>query len=234
MQGMKLSDLELKKLMPVFMQNDEAVKALCTAVDKLLHDPCERIPTMKIWGETDNLSEDECDELAWEQDIDWYDSSASLEVKRQIVSQAQEIKRRRGTKWAVEQLVSAYFGSGYVFEWFEVPELTDEPYTFVVLSESEISDDDLDKFIAAAEIAKNERSHIAGIYIYLFECKATIEVHWDGNGYAFDYARRCGTYPESPWSGFQCDDEVDASGSSEPYFYSVPACGTINCGTYPA
>ena len=117
MAGMKISDLDFVRLLPAFMRDDEAAIALSKAMNKLIQPPGSRIPTIRTWDEIDSLNEPECDELAWELDIDWYDSTGmSLEEKRETIKLAQQIKRKRGTKWAVERLISAYFGEGYVME----------------------------------------------------------------------------------------------------------------------
>lgn len=155
---MKLSDIEFIKIVPEFMKNDEAVKAFCQALDKLL-EPCSRASTLSTWASFGELTESECDELAWELDVDWYDYNAAIEQKRAAVSSAQQIKRKRGTKWAVEQLVSAYFGDGKVTEWYEEGE---EPFTFSVSSENpNITPEMFVKFIQAVNAAKNERSKMS-------------------------------------------------------------------------
>lgn len=155
---MKLSDIEFIKIVPEFMKNDEAVKAFCQALDKLL-EPCSRTSTLSTWASFGELTESECDELAWELDVDWYDYNATIEQKRAAVSSAQQIKRKRGTKWAVEQLVSSYFGNGKIIEWFEEG---GAPFTFSATSENpEISDEMYAKFIQAVNAAKSERSKLS-------------------------------------------------------------------------
>ena len=119
MGGMKVSELDFLRLLPAFMRDDEAAIALSKAMNKLISEPGSRIPSIRTWDEIDNMSEAELDELAWELDVDWYDSTGmSLEEKRETLKLAQQIKRKRGTKWAVERLISAYFGEGYVMEWY--------------------------------------------------------------------------------------------------------------------
>ncbi len=165
MSGMKLSELDFVCLLPAFMRDDPALIAFGKALNELIGEPCKRLDTIRTWDKIDELNEAECDELAWELDIDWYDSAGmNLTEKRETIKYAQQIKRKRGTKWAVERLISAYFGEGYVAEWFE---MDSAPYTFFVLTtETEITDENFAKFVEAANAAKNERSHMAGIYYY--------------------------------------------------------------------
>lgn len=159
MGGMKVSNIDFIRLLPAFMQDDEAAIALSKAVNKLISEPGGRIPSIRTWDEVDNLSEAECDELAWELDVDWYDSTGmSLEEKRNTIKLAQQIKRKRGTKWAVERLISAYFGEGYVVEWYETD---DSPYTFVALTTNTHTDaHNFEKFVEAVKAAKI-RAHIS-------------------------------------------------------------------------
>lgn len=164
MGGMKVSNVDFIRLLPAFMQDDEAAIALSKAMNKLISEPGSRIPTIRTWNEIDKMSEAECDELAWELDVDWYDSTGmSLEEKRNTIKLAIQIKRKRGTKWAVERLISAYFGEGYVVEWYE---MDSSPYTFVVLTTNTHTDaHNFEKFVEAVKAAKNSRSHLVGVFI---------------------------------------------------------------------
>ena len=231
MAGMKLSNLQIEKIIPRFMRSDEAVVAMCKALNKIMSEPCGNIKNARTWDRYDYVSENECDELAWELDVDWYDSSASLAEKRKMIKQAQQIKRKRGTKWAVEQLVSVYFGTGYVIEWFDTPEICDGPYTFCVLSDSEISEENYSKFLESAAVAKNERSHVSGIYFYWFIaheviCSSKVDLH------SYGY-RICGTHPEPAVAGISNRSEIDSRCILNEFFYKNIPSGRISCGTYP-
>ena len=104
MGGMKVSNIDFIKLLPAFMQDDEAAIALSKAVNKLIGEPGKRLATIRTWDKVDEFTEAECNEMAWELDIDWYDSEGmSLTEKRNTIKLAQQIKRKRGTKWAVSR-----------------------------------------------------------------------------------------------------------------------------------
>ena len=74
MGGMKVSNMDFIKLLPAFMQDDEAAIALSKAVNKLIGEPGKRLATIRTWDKVNELTEAECNEMAWELDIDWYDS----------------------------------------------------------------------------------------------------------------------------------------------------------------
>ena len=230
MAGMKLSELEFLRLLPSFMRNDEAVIALSAAVDKLLGEASERIPTIRTWDKIDELNDKELDALAWELDVDWYDDTLGINEKRATIKAAQQIKRKRGTKWAVEQLITAYFGEGYVVEWYEIG---DQPFTFIALSTNEaITQEDYAKFVEAAQAAKNVRSHLAGVFYFWEQGPTAVET---AMGYAsYDYGfRQAGTYPLPATIGIAVDNAVEVDPETAPVRYNITEAGTIDCGTYP-
>ena len=237
MGGMKLSQLDFVRLLPAFMRDDEAALALSKAVDMLMGDPGKRLSTIRTWDKIDELNEAECDELAWELDIDWYDSTGmSLEAKRETIKVAQQIKRKRGTRWAVERLITAYFGEGYVMEWYEMGRGTtyNTPYTFIVLTtETYISPENYDKFVQAANAAKNERSHIKGIYYYWqqgpetgIECALGSSLH----RYPFE---KCGTRYRPAVIGFVVKSSIETEPEETLHRYGFTAAGENTCGTFP-
>jgi phage tail P2-like protein len=157
------------------MRGDEANAALSRAVNKLIREPGSRINHLRVWDQIDNLDHADLDELAWELNVDWYSTDLSLEAKRQTIKYAQRIQSKRGTKWAVERLVSAYFGHGRVREWFE----TDgEPYTFSVeIINTELADMSVERFLKAVNAAKSARSHLSGIRLEHELPAAYVDIH---------------------------------------------------------
>lgn len=116
---MKLNDLEFIRLLPQFMRDDDAVKGLASGIDAIVPGLTASIVKLTTWDHIDELSESELDELAWELNIPWYDASASIAIKREIIKGSDKVHSHLGTKWAVENVIRTYFGSGYVSEWWE-------------------------------------------------------------------------------------------------------------------
>lgn len=233
MGGMKISGLDFLRLLPAFMRDDEAVIALSKAVNKLIGEPGKRLSTLKTWDKIHELNEAECDELAWELDIDWYDSTGmSLEEKRATIEVAQQIKRKRGTKWAVERLISAYFGEGYVMEWYEMEDAYNTPYTFIVLTtETHITAENYAKFIEAANAAKNERSHIAGVF-YFWEQEPSVECALGNRAHPYEY-KKCGTCERVATVGFIVKPGIETEPQDTAHLYGYTSAGENACGTYP-
>lgn len=232
MAGMKISDLDFVRLLPAFMRDDEAAIALSKAMNKLIQPPGSRIPTIRTWDEIDNLNEPECDELAWELDIDWYDSTGmSLEEKRETIKLAQQIKRKRGTKWAVERLISAYFGEGYVMEWYE---MYDSPYTFVALTTNTNTDaQNFEKFVEAVKAAKNARSHLVGVFYYWQQGPDPgVEYRLDTSLNRYNFVK-CGTRPRIATVGFIVKPSIETDPEETLHLYGFTKAGELTCGTYP-
>ena len=115
--AMTLSNADLRRLLPVFMQDDDAVIALAEAVNELIRGPGSKIKRICEWDQFDNLTEAELDELAYEMGIDWYDSTVPIENKRATISAAKLLKDKSGTAWAIIEAVKAAYGA--------VPEITE-------------------------------------------------------------------------------------------------------------
>ena len=98
---MKLSNLDFLRLLPQFMRDDGAVKGLAVGINKLIPTLTASIERLSTWDHIDNLSESELDALAWELNILWYDTRASIDVKREVVRNSDKLYQHLGTKWAV-------------------------------------------------------------------------------------------------------------------------------------
>lgn len=116
---MKLSNIDFLRLLPQFMRNDAAVKGLATGLNEIIPGLASAIDKLSTWDHIDELSAAELDELAWELNIPWYDTSANITIKRDVIKSSDQVHRRLGTKWAVEKIVTTYFGEGHITEWWE-------------------------------------------------------------------------------------------------------------------
>lgn len=198
MGGMKVSELDFLRLLPAFMRDDEAAIALSKAMNQLIGEPSKRLKTIRTWDKIDNLTDQECDELAWELDIDWYDSTGmSLDEKRETLKLAQQIKRKRGTKWAVERLISAYFGEGYVMEWYE---MYGTPYTFVALTTNpHITAENYAKFVEAVKAAKMNARTLRACFISGSRARIrALSTRWDPS-FTGTTSERVAPIRERPW-----------------------------------
>lgn len=227
---MKLSNADMVTLLPPWMRGDDANAALGGAINQLFREPGARVKEPRVWDQIDNLLDAELDELAWELNIDWYSSSMSLDQKRATIKVAQQVMEKRGTKWAVEQLISAYFGTGYVEEWFENG---GDPYTFKVKTTNpNIGDDGMANFMRQIDVAKSVRSHLDGVY-YFEELEATILCSPTAKMHIFEYVR-CGTKPRRANVGKIDQTIIEAQPAAKPHgFEYIHAGDGTPAGVYP-
>lgn len=117
---MKLSNIVSKKIMPLFMRTDVFNSSLCEGIDNITKDIDATInQKVKFWDNFDNMTEEQLDEVAEELKVHWYRYDAEIEQKREIVKSSKYIKRKLGTPYAIEQVLSIYFRDAHLIEWWE-------------------------------------------------------------------------------------------------------------------
>ena len=162
---MNLGDLDIKRLLPRYMREDHFNVALADVLSPAVQRAAKHVDLYSVWDHIDELSEDLLDELAWELHIDWYDKGAELGVKRALVKNSDLVHMRLGTPWAVEQVISDYFGHGEMREWFDY---NGDPHHFKILSTNpRITNDDIDKFLRILNVVKRASSWLDAILITL-------------------------------------------------------------------
>ena len=162
---MKLSNIEFIRFLPQFMRDDPAVKGLAAAVDTIVRGITTANKKLSTWDCIDELTEAELDELAWELNIPWYESSASISIKREIIKNSDKVYAHLGTKWAVENVINTYFGDGKIEEWFEYD---GSPGHFRVLSSNpSINNERLTEFLSLLQKVKRATAKLDGIILTL-------------------------------------------------------------------
>ena len=162
---MKLSDLEFIKLLPEFMRKDDAVRGLAAGIDSIIPQLAAEVEKLSTWDCIDKLSEAELDDLAWELNILWYDTGATIDVKRNIVRDSDAVYKRLGTKWAVENVINTYFGDGYIEEWFQYG---GDPGRFRVYSSNPtLNESKFAEFLNLLNKVKRASSQLDGVFITL-------------------------------------------------------------------
>ena len=100
----------------------------------------------------------------WELDVDWYEDTMPIEVKRETIKTAQLIKEHRGTKWAVEQVATNSFGDATVLEWYEYG---GKPFHFKVSTSYPLDTQALiDKFRKQINFAKRASTVLEEVEFY--------------------------------------------------------------------
>ena len=162
---MNLSDLEFIRLLPEFMKGDDAVKGLAKGIDAIVPDLAASLSVLSTWDHIDELSEAELDALAWELNITWYDTGADIGVKRELIKNSDMVYRHLGTKWAVENVISTYFGEGYIEEWFQYG---GDPGHFRVYSTNPtVNESKFAEFLNLLSKVKRASAKLDGVFITL-------------------------------------------------------------------
>lgn len=227
---MRLSTADVLKLVPEFMREDEAVKGLSSAVNELIREPGQRVKTLRVWDQIDKLDDAQLDELAYELGIDWYSSGLTLEKKRAVVKISDLVHSRRGTKWAVEELISAYLSPGFVVEWYEDGYINPTPFHFSVYTKHrEVTDAIMQDFRAIAKVAMSVRSRVDGVYFSDTFGGRVVAGHTDG---AFFFtSKKCGTIPRIATVGEILNvEDVTAGVETTAATMKIVKCGTAKCG----
>jgi phage tail P2-like protein len=116
---MRLTEVDIKELLPVFMRDDRAVKGLSAPINNIAREIAGKTPVLSTWNHIEELDDSALDELAWELNIFWYVDTAPTRVKREIIKSSDIVFAHMGTKHAVERVATAYFGEVDIDEWFE-------------------------------------------------------------------------------------------------------------------
>lgn len=162
MARMTIFNPDMVKLLPKFMKSDESDRALAHAMDVLLAIPANNAKILRKWDQISNMSDAQLDEMAWEFNIDWWDSSFSLKTKRSVIKTCYRVHEKRGTKWAVEELVNSAFGMGKVTEWFEYG---GDPFWFKIQTNATLTEDGMTYFLNMIDKVKSARSHVEMIEV---------------------------------------------------------------------
>lgn len=162
---MKLNDVDVLQLLPKFMRTNEANKALAAAVGLLVRSAGRSIAPLRVWDQIDYMDDQQLDTLAWELNVLWYDAAASVETKRRLILNSDNVYTKLGTKWAVEEVVTAYLGDALVSEWWEYD---GQPHHFKVISNNPLIGAELENiFIRALDKVKRKSQWLDAVVVSL-------------------------------------------------------------------
>lgn len=162
---MKLKDVDLLKMLPSFMREDQYDSLLATGMSNLFQQYALDMQRVTIVGQTDYLNEAELDQLAKDQNIFWYNYFGTIEQKRTQIKEAPLIFNRLGTVWAVERVMNQYFENTELQEWFDY---SGEPHHFKFTTEdTAILQADIQAFLAILEKVKRKSQWLEEICLIL-------------------------------------------------------------------
>lgn len=152
-----LDDIPLKETLPDSIRKDQTVQDICDALKEEMRAVNQATGYCLLLPRLDELSEALLDELAWEYHVDFYDQTLPVDQKREMVRQALENHRKKGTAAVVRSVVSIILEDGRVEEWFQYG---GEPYHFrvILIMGPMASEDTIQKLVDTVYAVKNVRS----------------------------------------------------------------------------
>lgn len=117
MKNITIKDADFAKILPEFMKNDITDMALAEMVNFAMKKIYPRIIKLSIWNQLENMDETELDQLAGYLSVSWYWYGATIGQKRQLIKDARKVHRHLGTVWALQYVLTIYFGEAKIIEW---------------------------------------------------------------------------------------------------------------------
>ncbi len=158
---MKRQEYAIADRLPESLNRDN-LREVAQVIDEKMHELDMLSEIVCLYPRIDELSSELVDALAIQFHVDFYDTTLSLEKRRELVKNSIRWHMKKGTKSVVQELVETVFDSGVVSEWFEYG---GAPYHFRVTlqNESDITPEKLALVAKVANAVKNVRSWLDGI-----------------------------------------------------------------------
>ncbi len=148
-----------REIAPPNLLNDPIIRALLEATDPELQKVKEQIINVIIYPRIDEIEDKSLlDLLAWQFHVEGYDLAKTLEEKRNLVKNAIELHRYKGTKYAVQKALSILGLSSEIVEWFETGGNL-PPHTFGIQTTSVPKN--FKKILSVISDYKRESAHLA-------------------------------------------------------------------------
>lgn len=158
-------NMDLTRTLPPSLKADTRMLALAKTISTELQKTATLATNNIIFARIDELEENVLDILAGDLHIDWYYYASSVEIKRKIIKNSIRLHKKTGTKYAIESVVSAYFGSGEVLEWFEYG---GDPFHFKIITDNpSVVDEKINEFLKLVNTVKRKSIHLEGVLITL-------------------------------------------------------------------
>lgn len=165
-----LYNLQLQHVIPENLTRDEKVRHLAQSLDNVIQDVTRWADKLNYKLKLDELPVEIIDHLLWENHITWNEGLLLIETHEQkveLVRNAIELHRTKGTPFAIERVFSLLGLNAQLQEWFEYGS---DPYHFKVVvrvNERGITPQLLKDLETLIHVYKNVRSALEVIDIIL-------------------------------------------------------------------
>lgn len=159
----RMFEVDITKSVPRFILMDKNGYALAKAIEAALQYMNDTIEKgVKCISDYDEMPEWRLDELAWELNVEWYDYTYPVSMKRRIIRQCAQDKKINGTKAAVLSVLRSIYDDVTLQEWFEYG---GEPYHFRLEMEmtEALTEEQHLRALENIEFYKNVRSELEDV-----------------------------------------------------------------------
>lgn len=218
--------------LPEVLARDSNVLALAQTIAEALAEHAQSTALAKIYPRIDELDEEVLDALAYDFKVDWWYSAYTLKQKREVLKSSFLVRKRMGTKYAVETAIGAVYPGTMVEEWFEYG---GEPYFFrlyIDLTDTggnvTLTDYDIDTLLTRLNITKPLRAHMEN-YGYMVRRAIAVSAVVDCWLYCAPECGtiRCGTWWTTSTLGWSEHRALSAGASPEAFAANPELTGTL-------
>lgn len=119
-----------------------------------------KMELLEIYLKMENQKDETLDKLAWQWDVDFYNSGLPKSQKIDLIKNSLYFNSTKGTKAVLQQALDIVYLGAIVEEWFEYG---GDPYCFKVISDKIFDESELKKIIDFVATYKNARSTLETI-----------------------------------------------------------------------
>ena len=184
--------IDFAQLLPAFMREQPDDAALAAALSPILRARALQLDSIGIAaflldpdsGLSDAQASQLMDEMAAFCDLSWWRPDWAVDVKREMLGMAEQLRERSESKWALQTILRAYFGDPLlqVEEWYNYG---GAPYSFRVITSEPTVQEQL-RFKNVIEIIKRQSQEFEGVWVG-FSMRGSIRIGSKGADYRHDY-----------------------------------------------
>ena len=158
----RLQDAELTDVLPYYIKSDIDVQAISYAYKMAMQKLLKFARLSRLYANIDELPSEIIDLMALETRAMYYDETADIQIRRNIVRNALTWRVKQGTGAAVKSLLETVFRSGKLTEWYESG---GAPGTFSVETGEELGQESVHQFSRILEEIKPLRAHLVQVNV---------------------------------------------------------------------
>ncbi len=139
-------------ILPENLASQTEVQAIAYALGRQITSLCAYADSARVYAAVAQIPQKVLDVLASELRTPAYDENYSIAVKRTLVEGTLTFYMKMGTPYAVNRIIKAVFGTGYIKEWFDYG---GEPYHFKAYTTNPaITQDNVEEFTRVLSTVK--------------------------------------------------------------------------------